>query len=348
MLPLARQIRLRNGIELSTPLLIPSLSSRAVGLMPSPSSPSSQPELIPCSMVHSELLVPGIEESILVSAYDICHDFLADSNAFRSGFLQSQYAQPQILFIDSGLYEKYGSSPDKQFGNNQYESLQWEKSDYKCTIDNLDADMRPIVVSWDHFGSYTEQIAAGQEFFCGRTAISPTLLLKPPGNVGVHDFDKFSADDFVNLQTFDVIGVTEKEIGDSVLDRLFNIAQLRRCLDSMGVKSPIHIFGGLDPLYTPLYFAAGGELFDGLGWLRYAYREGVAMHRDAAAILGGQITELMNTTLVSMCLQNLAELRRLSEELGLLAKDHRDWTHIVRGDRLKPIFRTLQEQLGEQ
>ena len=69
------------------------------------------------------------------------------------------------------------------------------------------------------------------------------------------------------------------------------IYQLRRLLDHAGVESPIHVFGELDPLYTPLYFAAGGEMFDGLGWLRYTYREGVAVHRDATAILDRQIQQ---------------------------------------------------------
>ena len=333
-------------MEISTPLLIPSLSSRASGPVPFQSSPALAPKLTPCSIIHSESLISGIDESLLISAYDIHHEFLFDSNAFRCGFRHSRYAQPRLLFIDSGWYEKSGSSPDKQFGETHYKSKQWEESEYRCTIDNLDDDVRPIVVSWDHFGSYPEQIAAGQDFFGDRNSIASTMLLKPPNNTGVHEFDKFSGKDFANLRAFDVIGITEREIGETVLDRLMNIAGLRRHLDEAGVESPIHIFGGLDPLYTPLYFAAGGELFDGLGWLRYAYREGVAMHRDSAAILDRQINKRRISTWMSVCLQNLDELRRLSDDLRVFAHRNCGWKHLSRGETLEPIFSTLQERLG--
>ena len=346
MLPRVRRIRLRNGVELSTPLLIPSLSSRAIGPMPFQSSSDDEVELRPCSIIHSQSLIYGIEESLLISAYDIHHDFLADSTAFGSAFRRSRYAQPRILLIDSGWYEKGGNSPDKQFGDNQYNSLPWEESDYRNTIDKLDDDIRPVVVSWDHFGTYPEQIAAGQDFFGGRTAIASTLLLKPPNGTDVHDFDKFAGDDFANLRTFDVIGVTDRELGETVIDRLVNIARLRRNLDDKEVESPIHIFGGLDPLYTPLYFAAGGELFDGLGWVRYTYREGVAMHRDAAAILDRQITRSRNANWISVCLQNLDELRRLSEDLRLFARENCNWRHVSHGDILENIFGALQDRLG--
>ena len=346
MLQRVRRIRLRNGVELSTPLLIPSLSSRAIGRLPSRSLSQGDSELEPCSIFHSESLIDGIEESLLISAYDIHHGFLAKSTTFKSGFTRSPYAQSRILLIDSGWYEKGGFSTDKQFGDNQYESLPWEESDYRYTIDSLDSDMRPIVVSWDQFGTYPEQVAAGQNFFGGRSTIASTLLLKPPNDSGLHDLDKFSGDDFANLRAFDVIGVTDREMGETVIDRLVNIARLRRSLDEKGVESPLHIFGGLDPLYTPLYFAAGGELFDGLGWLRYSYREGVAMHRDAAAVLDRQITKRKIPNLHSVSLQNLDELRRLSEDLRLFAHDNCNWEHLSRGDILEQIFGTLQERLG--
>ena len=327
-------------------MLIPSLSSRATGPMPSPQSPSSEAKPVPCSIIHSQSLIDGINEAILISAYDIHHNFLEDSSALRCGFRNSDYDKPRLLFIDSGGYEKDGSSPDKQFGENWHEQLQWEESDYRCTIDNLDNDIRPIVVNWDRFDSYTEQIEAGQEFFGSRLSIGSTMLLKPPNNLGVHDFGEFPVEDFAKLRAFDIIGVTEKEIGDSVLDRLVNIARLRRHLDEAGVESPIHIFGGLDPLYTPLYVAAGGELFDGLGWLRYVYREGIAMHRDSAAILDMEITGRRIPTLLSVCLKNLAELRRLSEDLRFFVHENLNWTHLSRSDVLEPIYRKLQEQMG--
>ena len=315
--------------------------------MPFQQSPDSGLVPTPCSIVHSDSLIYGFQEPLLISAYDIHYGFLQDSNAFRCHFRNSRYAQIPVLSIDSGWYEKGIDPIDKQFGENQYEPLRWEKTDFQSTIDTLDDDVRPMVVSWDHFGSYPEQIAAGQDFFGGRTSLASTMLLKPPDNSGLHDFDKLSREDLSSLRAFDVVGVTEREVGGTVLDRLVNTAWLRQVLDDVRVEAPIHILGGLDPLYTPLYFAAGAELFDGLGWLRYAYRDGVAMHRDTAAILDRQVTTNRTPTLLSLCLENLQELRRLSQDLRLFAHNNRNWTYLHRGDTLKLIFGMVQERLGE-
>ena len=254
---------------------------------------------------------------------------------------------PRLLFIDSGWYEGNGDSPDKQFGDNQYQSSRWDESEYQDTIDTLDSEMHPIVVSWDRFGPYRDQIAAAQDFFGSRLHIMSTMLLKPTGKTKTHDFRDLSGRDVGNLRDFDIIGVTEKEIGESILDRLLNIARLRRLLDEQGVKSPIHIFGGLDPLYTPLYFAAGGELFDGLGWLRYAYRDGIAVHRDTAVILDRQITNPIVNAWILICIQNLSNLRVLSEDLRLFAHQKHDWSNLSHGRTLELIIGSVQERLGE-
>ena len=115
MLARSRHITLRNAVEFSTPLLIPSLSSGALGLMLFQDSPKKTPEMTPCSIVHSRTLIGGIEESLLISAYDIKYGLLEDMDAFRSGFRNSRYAQPRVLVIDSGWYEKIDSLVKTRF-----------------------------------------------------------------------------------------------------------------------------------------------------------------------------------------------------------------------------------------
>ena len=108
MIGRSRQIQLRNDIEFSTPLLVPGLSSRAIRPIPFQQSPDAKPEMTVCSRVHSQTLISSIEQSLLVSAYDISHRLLANSAVFKSGFKSSTYAKPQVLLIDSGCYEKNG------------------------------------------------------------------------------------------------------------------------------------------------------------------------------------------------------------------------------------------------
>ena len=302
--------------------------------------------MTPCSIVHSLSLIGGIDESLLISAYDIKHDLLADGNAFKTGFQQSRYAQPRVLVIDSGWYEKNGSPPGSPFAGDVGEPRPWEEADYTSVIDNLDEDVCPIVVSWDHIGPYEEQIQRAQNFFGGRGHLASVLLLKPPAGSRFHRFDRLSGEHTANLRAFDIVGVTERELGESILDRLVNIAKLRTLLNASGVPLPIHIFGGLDPLFTPLYFAAGAEIFDGLGWLRYAYRDGVAMHWTAGTLLDTQINKRFLQAQHSVSLQNLDAINLLSEEMRRFVHRNGDWDVFNHGDSFKPIFESLQERLG--
>ena len=345
MLARSREIRLGNGIELSTPLLIPSLSSGALGPLPHQDSPRGTPDLKPCSIVHSQHLIGAIDETLLISAYDIAHGLLADREAFRTAFKQSRYAQPRVLFIDSGWYEKNGGPQGSAFAVGLGESRPWEEADYKRTIDALDEELTPVVVSWDHVGSYKDQIGRAQAFFGDRHHLASDLLFKPPPGSRFHNFNKLTFEDITTLRAFDIIGITERELGESLLNRLVNIAKLRQLLDQAQVSVPVHIFGGLDPLCTPLYFAAGAEIFDGLGWLRYTYREGVAMHWSTAILLDGQINMRSVQAQLWASLRNLEEINRLSDEMRRFSLRKGDWEVFHRDGVLKPIFESLEEKL---
>ena len=343
MLARSRQITLKSGIEFFSPLLIPSLSSGALG--PIQTSPRGAPVLTTCSILHSQHLIGGIEDSLLISAYDIRHGFLAEKEVFKENFKDSRYAQPRVLVIDSGWYEKNGSPSGSLFAVEVGKPLRWEEADYTDVIDSLDEDVCPIVVSWDHVGPYEEQIQRAQDFFGSRPHLASALLLKPPSGSRFHNFDKLSGEQIANLRAFDIVGVTERELGETILNRLISLANLRHLLDRAQVSSPVHVFGGLDPLFTPLYFAAGAEIFDGLGWLRYTYRDGVAMHWMAGTLLDKQINKRAAQAQYSGSLKNLEQIELLSDEMRLFVHKKGDWTVFNRGDSLRPIFESLQERL---
>ncbi len=346
MLARSRKIRLSKGIEFDTPLLVPALSSRALGPLEFEDEETGKIRPAACSIVHSHNLLWGIDWALLISAYDICYGLLTDSEALRVGFARSRYAELGVLIIDSGWYEKAGSALGGAFIEGLNSPNEWEKADFEKTIDGLDNDIRAVVVSWDHEGPYREQIAQAQDFFAGRPRFASAILLKRPGGSRFHHLKGLSGDDVENLRCFDLIGVTEKELGDSILDRLVTLASLRTKLDEADVSSPIQVFGGLDPLHTPLYFAAGGEVFDGLGWLRYAYRDGLAVNREEATILDGQTGKREKLAMNMISLQNLDALRGLTEGLRLFADQGGDWSKIgPRGEDLRPVYERLEERL---
>ena len=217
----SRRVTLRNGIEFETPALVPGLSSMAMGPLLYPTQDGSQNTPTVCSIVHSDLLLHGWEEALLVSAYDIHYQLLVDASRFSAGFAESRYAQQKFLIIDSGWYEKKANQGGI-FLEQQEPPRLWDISLYQQAIDSLDSDVRALVVSWDapNPESYESQIKQSQEFFGNRQHLASTILLKPPATAGFHNFESLSVDLASNLRSFDVVGVTDKELGDSILDRL--------------------------------------------------------------------------------------------------------------------------------
>jgi hypothetical protein len=345
MIGRSRRVALRSGIEFETPLLVPALSSIAISPIPYAAHPQAKPQLTPCSIVHSETLVAAIDEALLLSAYDIGNKLLIDSDAFKSGFLQSRYAGPRLLVIDCGWYEKDGGPLGNPFAEGVDAARPWGEVDFLKTLDDLDENINAIVVSWDHEGSYAEQIQHAQRILGARSRFSSAILLKRPGESRFHDFEKLSGTEVASLRAFDVIGVTEKELGETILNRLLALAKLRMQLDDRDVSAPIHVFGGLDPLFTPLYFAAGGEIFDGVGWLRYSYRDGVATSMEAGALLSRQIDKRLSHRTTTLQLNNLDVLRELAGTLRVFSQLE-DWTKLHRGGDLEPMYDRMQAELG--
>jgi hypothetical protein len=332
--------------EIETPLLIPGISSKAVAPIPRRELGRKR-EVVAASVVHTDTLIGGIEEALLVSAYDIHHGLVTAHHRFRRHFKTSPYAQLKVLVIDSGWYEKnVGPSSGQWYHEVGPDPQPFEEQDYVGVVDSLDPDVRAVLVSWDKRGKYSDQISAAQEFFGARRRFTSCVLLKPQGARLEHDFKELSDAEAGRLNAFGVIGVTEKELGDSILRRLTSLAQLRARLDEIGVQSPIHVFGGLDPLLTPLYFAAGAELFDGLTWLRYAFKDGMSISRDTMPIFERNYEKRLPVAIQHTQIQNLDVLAQLSSDLKVFFESNGNWTKLPRGQFLKPVWEAVESRVG--
>jgi hypothetical protein len=334
------------GSEIETPLLIPGISSKAVAPIPRREL-GGRREVVAASVVHTDMLIRGIDEALLVSAYDIHHGLVTNHQRFRRHFKSSPYAQLKVLVIDSGWYEKnVGPSSGQWYHEVGPDPQAFEEADYIRLVDSLDLDISAVLVSWDKHGKYLDQITAAQEFFGARPRFTSCILLKPQGSRLEHDFKELSDAEAARLKAFGVIGVTEKELGDSILRRLTTLAQLRLRLDEVGVESPIHVFGGLDPLLTPLYFAAGAELFDGLAWLRYAFMDGMSISRDTMPIFQRNYEKRLPVAIQHIQIQNLDVLTQLSSDLKVFSKSNGNWTKMPRGQFLRPVWEAVESRLG--
>jgi len=304
----SRQVRLA-GLSLNTPLLIPSVSSRGFPLDPAGFAESN---------LFLNYAKDSLDEVLLVSAYDLEHRTLEDAAALLSGGgTGTALDRPQLLVVDSGGYETGQSWESGHVDRSDRLVKPYNTDMFASVVDRLPQGRPLLVVSYDGpdvpRGTYAQQVARAQVFFATRPHLASDILLKPPS--GRWHTPRELVPAAPDLSRFDVIGFTEVELGDSPLDRLITLAELRQILRSASITAPIHLFGALDPLFTPLYFAAGAEIFDGLSWMRYVYWDGLAVHADAGALLRSEDddTQLLRET--RRVVLNLGQLRELKRQM---------------------------------
>jgi hypothetical protein len=262
-----------------------------------------------------DLSADALTETMLISAYDIFHKHI--DHPYNAEFV------PQLAFLDSGGYETSEAHDDSTVFKFPSSNLPWTPEQLIEVIDSWSDRLPLAIVNFDNRGkSIKMQLSAATSLFNKFPEHFTDLLLKPTGQKTPYlDIAKILGHSG-ELRNFDALGFTEKELGDSLLDRMESIARVRRALDDVPADHacPIHVFGSLDPLTVCLYFVAGAEIFDGLSWLRYAYQDGVAVYNANywATTLGIENTDefIRGRILV----ENLKYLTNLKHQMTSFAK----------------------------
>lgn len=253
-----RDLKFPDGLILRTPALIPSFSSRI-------------PNIDDIFRAVEDI----VDGPILISAYDV-----------KQGHLKPPYSYGNVVFLDSGGYEASRDQGLSDVGDQPSREKGWTEQDHAEVLSQWAWRIPLVVISYDHPGlrlPIREQISRAIKMTIPEYALRE-ILLKPETTTR-HFIQIESLKKAIhNLANFDIIGITEKETGNSILERMVNIARLRTALNTTGIGSPIHLFGSLDTITTLLYFVAGADIFDGLTWLRYAFTDGRTVYRQQFGI----------------------------------------------------------------
>jgi hypothetical protein len=296
-----------SGVELTTPLLIPSFSSRGFSAR---KGVFSVRELL-------ELTAPELTDCVLLSAYDL-------SKRNRLPSLEKFPLNVKVTFLDSGGYETGGEPDMSAIYGDSVRDPNWNETRLTKVYDRWPKSKPAVLVSFDHVDKRKRlhaQIESALKLFSRYPGQLTCFLIKPEQKKdfylegALHALLKNPKD----VQKFSIIGVTEKELGVSFLDRMKKIVELRLGLDEAGLVCPIHVFGSLDPISTCLYFLSGAELFDGLTWLRYAYLDGACVYRHNFCALQYDLEANGETFIAKLLAHNLSALRRLEGDLRLAA-----------------------------
>lgn len=236
------QIRCVERIAAETPLLIPSFSSRGF------------PDV---SKIIDALRV-NVSEMCLVSAFDLAHGYApVDFETLAD-----------IIIIDSGMYEVAPSAVAADVYLPEASDRKWTREEYSSLLASASPRMNKtnvIVVSFDSYAPLKEQIERALADFRNAPDAASDFLLKPEVAGQIHDSLVLTKAQVAN---FDIIGVTERELGHSVISRCRALFRLRASLTTAGLSTPIHVFGSITPAAVTTYFLCGADIFDGLNWLR--------------------------------------------------------------------------------
>ena len=298
MLAKRRFIRHKEREIERTPLLVPSFSSKGF------------PDVHKIIEYSSEL----IDGVTLVSADDLYYEKKFPPLTF-----------PSLIFLDSGGYETSKDAELSDFGDKAHIPKPWTQDMHEVELEKWRPTVPSVIISYDHPDDrlpISDQIERGLAMAPGRDDVLREILLKPETPtqtlLKVSEVSKHVH----RLSEFDIIGVTEKEIGKSIFDRMKNIAQLRRMMTDAGLDKPIHVFGSLDTVTTPMYFLAGADIFDGLTWLRFAFHEGYTIYKHNYGALRHGVTTKTHMIDGRCWNDNYYYLKELELEMRRYLKDH--------------------------
>ncbi len=193
--------------------------------------------------------------------------------------------------------------------------------------------------------SLLQQVKRAQDFFSKYPQAATDFLIKPTSTAFL-DCNEIVAN-IELLQDFDIIGVTEKELGDTIEERLNNVIKLRVALLQNNLETPIHIFGCLDPICIWLFFICGADIFDGLAWLRFAFFGDMAIYRNEWAILQGYTDIGVNDLEILSRLKNLRYLSQQKLQMLRFLQEY-DMSHVpIEAVTLTRIIDSLGLEFGK-
>lgn len=289
---LARKTKLKlNGLEVgTTPMLVPAFSSKA--------------DIDMCKTI--ETMSEPINGPILISAYDVNYAKKFPPISF-----------PDLIFLDSGGYECLRDEDVSETGFYQPAVRPWDRDIHLKVVREWPKNIPTVLISYDHPSERVptkKQIEDAKDLFHQTDNILKEILIKPEP-----DRKRIRLDDIIKnidaLSKFDILGFTEKELGYSIFDRMVMIAKIRVEMDKREIRIPIHIFGSLDTITTPLYYFSGADIFDGLSWLRFVFHNGETLYINSSGPRLHGIQTNMDVLSMTAAASNYGYMLRLKMDL---------------------------------
>lgn len=239
---LARRSKLDHpsGISMELPLLIPSFSSKGFGLH---KHKEAKHEF---SAVAYDLEEFGrsFNRAVLISAYDLHYKHFEAPDMPLPG-TPAHLSRSELVFLDSGGYELSEDLDSSELRRSPHKPKKFDLNSYKQELEKLTKSSPPLPLvianfDWDtRKKSLADQVLAARQLFGAYPQYATTFIIKPGKKTNVYA-DNLSDEDLGKLRGFDIIGVTEKELGKNLEGRLRGLMRLRWKLNEAEINAPIH------------------------------------------------------------------------------------------------------------
>jgi hypothetical protein len=300
-----------------SPLLVPSYSSKGF---------SNIGEIFTSTAPYNSRV-------FLVSAYDLYYRLLP----------LGAISLADQVFIDSGGYESQSGGSFEIFGG--CKSGHWSRGRFNSVLKSIEILNDLIVVSYDCEGEDLDrQIGRALKFKERYHSMKSSFLVKPDQSGGYLDIDKI-LDKAKMLMEFDCIGFTERELGETMLAKCRAVMAIRKRMNDLGARTPIHIFGCFDIPSILLFFFCGADIFDGLTWLKYSF-EGETLRYYGEVKTENECASMVESDYLKLMMAKNAEYIRLFQRRMLDYCLSHDMSRLHVKDCLRERLLGLSAKIG--
>jgi len=234
-----KQHNLLSKLSLPRPLYFPSISS-------------VKTTLSPLEYVKIMSSLKSLYPFFLVSAYDIAHTFMSESN-FIEEYINNATSKGITIMIDSGNYESY------------WKASSWSPKDFHAVLSKIDC---PMIFCYDSqsppqdINQYKRLILANWAEDVKHSKGSVLIPIVHGTKENIPELCQYIAYE----TKCPIIAVPERRLGDGLIERSKTVANIRSALNSNGVYVYLHLLGTGNPISIAVYAIMGADSFDGLEW----------------------------------------------------------------------------------
>lgn len=228
-----------HGKQIKTPFFFPSISSIRTNFKVTE---------------YFDLIKKTGYPGFLISAYDIYH---LENKEEIIKQISELTETSKFTLIDSGYYEKFWNN-DKNWSINKYKSI----------LTGIKIDM---CFSHDVFWKPGTKTKEHIQEIITNTAITASFLSEGEVIPIIHgtpkDFPSMIKQVIKGIEP-QIIGITERELGASLLQRAATLKEIRDEVDSIREDILIHVLGTGNPASILTYTLCGANTFDALEWCK--------------------------------------------------------------------------------